>query len=48
MRNHEITDDVSDYELYPLRFMRFRNAAAGNPVTIRIGAVGRVEFEVSS
>ena len=46
-RNSAISEDVSDYELDPLRFMRFRNAGGGNPVTIRIGAVGRVEWSVS-
>lgn len=48
VRNGTIEEDVSDYELDPLRFMRFRSAGGGNPVTVRIGAVGRVAFEISS
>ena len=46
-QNGEITADVDDYELDPLRFMRFRHTAGG-AVTITIACEGRVEFEVSS
>lgn len=48
VRNHEITGDVKDYELDPFRYMRFRSAAGGNPVTITIATAGRVVFREPS
>ena len=47
-RNGSIDGDVDDYELDPLRWMRFRHVSGSGAATIRIGCVGRVYFEVSS
>ena len=39
-QNASITGDVKDYELDPIRFMRFRHQAGASDVTIRIYGLG--------
>jgi len=42
--NASITEDVSDVELDPVRFLRWRHTAGTGDATIRIAAEGRVEW----
>lgn len=46
-QNGEITGDVSDYELDPFRFMRFRHTTGADTATIRVAGIGRLEWSVS-
>lgn len=46
-QNAAITGDVSDYELDPFRFMRFRHMSGQGTATIRVGGVGDLAWSVS-
>ena len=46
-QNGSITEDVADYELDSLRWMRFRHTGGAGAATIRMAGQGRVEWSVS-
>ena len=46
-QNASISGDVSDYELDPFRYMRFRHTSGAGTATIRVAGIGRLEWSVA-